>query len=163
VDPAVRSLDNVFLYDLDDLHAVVAATLEQRRVDLPPAEGLIVAEVERYWEWLAGLAAVPVLRRFRSEMEHLREQELAATLRRLAHLAPADREAVEHFSRALMNKFLHEPSVRLRAAAANGRGLGIVDALRYLFALDEDAPRGGGPESADAPAAAPEADREGGR
>jgi hypothetical protein len=38
-----------------------------------------------------------------------------------------------------MNKFLHEPSVRLRAAAANGRGLGVVDAARYLFALDEHA------------------------
>ena len=60
-------------------------------------------------------------------------------MRKLEHLSPRDREAIEHFSRALMNKFLHEPSVRLRAAAANGRGLGVVDALRYLF--DLDAPR----------------------
>jgi glutamyl-tRNA reductase len=52
-------------------------------------------------------------------------------------MSPAQREAIEHFSRSLMNKFLHEPSVRLRAAAGNGRGLGIVDAARYLFALDD--------------------------
>jgi hypothetical protein len=45
---------------------------------------------------------------------------------------------IEHFSKSLMNKFLHEPSVRLKAAAANGRGLGVVDAARYLFALDRD-------------------------
>jgi glutamyl-tRNA reductase len=56
----------------------------------------------------------------------------------MAHLTPADREAIELLSKALMNKFLHEPSVRLRAAAANGRGLGIVDAARYLFGVEEE-------------------------
>jgi glutamyl-tRNA reductase len=96
---------------------------------------VIVPEVEKYWEWLAGLAAVPVLRTFRTEMDRLREAELAEAMRKLEHLSSRDREAIEHFSRSLMNKFLHEPSVRLRAAAANGRGLGVVDALRYLFDL----------------------------
>ena len=56
-------------------------------------------------------------------MEQVREQELAHALRRLGHLSEADREAVDHLTQALMNKFLHEPSVRLRAAAGNGRGL----------------------------------------
>ncbi|HET9425406.1 MAG TPA: hypothetical protein VFO55_08550, partial [Gemmatimonadaceae bacterium] len=69
-------------------------------------------------------------------MELMREQEVAETLRRMPHLAPEDRAAIEHLSRAMMNKFMHEPSVRLKAAAANGRGLGIVDAARYLFGLE---------------------------
>ena len=136
VAPSVGDLDNVFLYDLDDLRAVVAANLERRAAEMPSAEQVIAAEVEKYWHWLAGLAAVPVVTRFRQEMERVREEELAQALRKLGPLSPAQREAIEHFSRALMNKFLHEPSVRLRAAAANGRGLGIVDAARYLFALD---------------------------
>ena len=139
VEPAVGSLDNVFLYDLDDLQSVVAANLERRRGELPSAEELIAAEAERYWEWLAGLSAVPVLTRFRGEMDQLRERELAQVLRKLQHLSPDERAAVEHFSKSLMNKFLHSPSVRLRAAAANGRGLGIVDAVRYLFALEDRA------------------------
>ena len=63
------------------------------------------------------------------------ESHRAEAMRKLEHLSSRDREAIEHFSRSLMNKFLHEPSVRLRAAAANGRGLGVVDALRYLFDL----------------------------
>ncbi|HEX5436338.1 MAG TPA: glutamyl-tRNA reductase [Gemmatimonadaceae bacterium] len=140
VDSAVGELGNVFLYDLDDLRAVVSANIERRRDELPSAERVIAAEVEIYWTWLAGLAAVPVLTTFRSQMDGVRARELAHALRRMEHLSPRDREAVEHFSRALMNKFLHEPSVRLRAAAANGRGLAVVDALRYLFALDEHAP-----------------------
>lgn len=137
VEADVGGLDNVFLYDLDDLRAVAASNLERRRAELPSAEQVIDEEVEKYWQWLAGLAAVPVLTQFRGEMDRLRAAEVAPLLRRLSHLPPAEREAIEHFSRALMNKFLHSPSVRLRAAASNGRGLGIVDAVRYLFDLDE--------------------------
>jgi hypothetical protein len=97
---------------------------------------IIAAEVEKYWEWLAGLAAVPVAADVRSRMERLRADELAMALRRINGLSSEQAEGVEMFSRALMNKFLHEPSVRLRAAAANGRGLVVVDAARYLFALE---------------------------
>jgi glutamyl-tRNA reductase len=138
VEPSVASLDSVFLYDLDDLRAVVTTNVERRRDELPSAEELISAEVERFWQWLAGLSAVPVLTQFRGEMERVREREVANVLRQLDHLTPAERAMVEQLSRSLMNKFLHGPTVRLRAAVANGRGLGIVDAVRYLFGLDEE-------------------------
>jgi glutamyl-tRNA reductase len=137
VEPDVRGLDNVFLYDLDDLQAVVTANLERRRAEVPGAEELIAGEVERYWQWLAGLAAVPVLTEVRGEMDRLREQELEDALRKLGRLTPDERAVVEQLSRSLMNKFLHGPTVRLRAAAANGGGLGVVDAVRYLFGVDD--------------------------
>ena len=140
VDPAVGALDNVFLYDLDDLQAVVSANLEKRRQELPTAEELIRAETERYWQWVAGLTAVPVVTQVRAEMERMRERELASALKRLGDLTPEQRSAVEQLSKSLLNKFLHEPSVRLRAAAANGRGLAVVDAARYLFAVEQGAP-----------------------
>ena len=138
VDPAVRALSNVYLYDLDDLQAVVAANIERRREELPSAEQVIGGEVDRYWEWLAGLQAVPVLTGVRAAAEQMREREVAQLLRRMPHLTPTDRDAIEQLSRSLMNKFLHEPSIRLRAAAANGRGLGIIDAARYLFGVEGD-------------------------
>ena len=166
VEASVGELSNVYLYDLDALQGVAALALERRRGELPTAEALIAEEVARFWEWLAGLAAVPVLTEFRSRMDALRERELAQAMRRLGRLGPAEREAVEHFSRTLMNKFLHEPSVRLRTAAANGRGLGVVDTMRYLFALedaaaaDAQAPEPAGDEPAgDEPAAPPERER----
>jgi len=136
VEADVGTLENVFLYDLDDLRAAAMANLERRQEDVPAAEAIIAGEVEKYWDWLAGLAAVPVVADFRSRMERLRAEELAMALRRIGGLSSEQAEGVEIFSRALMNKFLHEPSVRLRAAAANGRGLGVVDAARYLFALE---------------------------
>lgn len=148
VDPAVAKLDNVFLYDMDDLHAVVSSNLARRQGALPAAEAVVTDEVEKFWQWVAGLAVVPVLTQFRDEMNRLRERELAAALRRLPDLTPAQRATVEHLSQSLMNKFLHEPSVRLRAAAANGRGLGVVDAARYLFALDGGAAPARAPDDA---------------
>lgn len=154
VDPSVGELENVFLYNLDDLQAVVSANLERRRAELPTAEQLIAAEVGKYWDWVAGLSAVPVLAEMRAHMEAVRTRELAETLRRLPHLPPAERAAVEELSRKLMNKFLHEPSVRLRAAAANGRGLGVVDTARYLFGLEHSA------DTADVPSEARSGERE---
>jgi len=136
VEPAVGSLDNVFLYDLDDLRAAAAANLERREEDIPAAREIIAEEVQKFWDWVAGLAAVPVVREFRDEMDRLRSTELAAALKRIGPLSPEQADAIEQFSKSLMNKFLHEPSVRLKAAAANGRGLGVVDAARYLFALE---------------------------
>ncbi|MEP6858532.1 MAG: glutamyl-tRNA reductase [Gemmatimonadales bacterium] len=137
VEAAVGKLDNVFLYDLDDIRAAAAANLERREEDVPAAQQIIAQESQKYWDWVASLAAVPVVRSFREEMDKVRSAELAAAFRRLGPLSPEQAEQIEHFSRALMNKFLHEPSIRLKAAAANGRGLGVVDAARYLFALED--------------------------
>ncbi len=138
VDADVGGLENVFLYDLDDLRAAAAANIERRHEDVPAAEQIIGDEVEKYWSWLAGLAAVPVVTEFREHMDKVRADELAAALRRIDGLTEQQTEGLEKFSRSLMNKFLHEPTVRLRAAAANGRGLGVVDVARYLFALETD-------------------------
>ena len=146
VEAAVGKLDNVFLYDLDDIRAAAAANLERREEDVPAARQIIAEEGQKYWDWVAGLAAVPVVRSFREEMDRVRSTELAAALRRLGPLSPEQADLIEHFSKSLMNKFLHEPSVRLKAAAANGRGLGVVDAARYLFAL-EDKTQSGAPSA----------------
>ncbi|MEP6620102.1 MAG: hypothetical protein ABJE47_12330, partial [bacterium] len=121
----------------DDLRAMVSANLQRRQSEIPAAESVIAQEVESFWQWVAGLAAVPVVMQLREEMNRVRERELSIALRRLRDLSPEQRAVVERFAQSLTNKFLHEPSVRLRAAAANGRGLGVVDAARYLFALDE--------------------------
>ena len=136
VESAVGKLANVFLYNLDDLQAVVSSNLERRRAEVPTADQLIASEAERYWDWVAGLAAVPVLKAIRSRMNGMRLDELSEALRQLEHLPAEERAIVEEFSRRLMNKFLHEPSVRLRAASAGEVGLGVVEAARYLFGVD---------------------------
>ena len=135
VDPAVAQLDNVFLYDIDDLQAVAAQAAAQRRGDIPAAEHIVSEEVERFWAWYGGLAVVPVLKELRDQMERVRADELERALRRM-HLSPEDRAQVEHFSHALLNKFLHQPTIALKEAAGAGRGYGLLEAIKRLFGLE---------------------------
>ncbi|HEX4601185.1 MAG TPA: glutamyl-tRNA reductase [Gemmatimonadales bacterium] len=136
VEPAVGQLENVFLYDIDDLQAVAAQAAAERRHEIPAAERIVSEEVERFWVWYGGRGIVPVLTEFRDRLEAVRQAELERALRRLGHLAPDDRNQIEQFSHALLNKFLHHPTLALKQAAAAGRSYGLLDALRQLFGLE---------------------------
>jgi glutamyl-tRNA reductase len=136
VEPAVGQLEHVFLYNMDDLDAVAAQAAVRRRDEIPKAERIVNDEVETFWAWHDARAVVPVLTAFRARFESVRQAELAAALHRLPDLTPEEREHVEYLSRALLNKFLHEPSVALREAAAAGRGYALLDGLRRLFRID---------------------------
>jgi len=135
VDPAVAQLENVFLYDIDDLQAVAAQAAAQRRSDIPAAEHIVSEEVERFWAWYGGLAVLPVLKELRDQMERVRAEEVGRALRRM-HLTPEDRAQLEQFSHAMLNKFLHQPTVALKEAAGAGRGYGLLEALKRLFGLE---------------------------
>src|SRR5881396_1422126 len=136
VEPAVGQLENVFLYDIDDLQAVAAHAAAERHQEVPAAERIVSDEVERFWAWYGGLAAVPVLKEFRGRLDDMRAAELERALKRLAHLSPEDRAQVEQFSHALLNKFLHHPTIALKQAAQAGRGYGLLESLKKLFGLE---------------------------
>ena len=136
VEPEVGSVPNVFLYNLDDLHQVIEGTLEKRRAEVPFAEAIIREGLQEFWNWYRALEVVPLIRELRDRAEQIRTQEVERTLRALNHLTPQDREAVEALTRQLLAKLLHQPTVKLREAAATGQNAEIVDAARYLFELD---------------------------
>jgi glutamyl-tRNA reductase len=131
----VGKLENVFLYDIDDLQEVAAQAIGDRKRARPVAERIVDEEVEYFWEWYAGRGVVDSVRALRDRMEELRLAELARAWKRLGHLDPADRERVEQLTKSLMNKFLHSPTLRLRAAAGNGHGTQLADTVRQLFDL----------------------------
>ena len=135
VDPAIAHIENVFLYDIDDLQTVAAQATVRRREEIPAAERIVEEETDVFWAWYGGLGVVPVIKEFRARMEALRAGEVERALRHLGHLAPEDRARVEQLSQALLNKFLHQPTVALKAAAEQGRGYGLLEALRRLFGL----------------------------
>jgi glutamyl-tRNA reductase len=136
VEPAVGDRENVFLYNVDDLQQIVDASLDRRRAQLPAAEGIVAEGVEEFWAWYASLAVVPTIRALRDHGERVRQEEVERTLARLRHLSDDDRAAVDALTRSLLNKLLHAPTARLREAAGNGRGTGVLDTVRYLFELD---------------------------
>lgn len=136
VDPAIAQIENVFLYDVDDLQTVAAQATARRRDEIPAAERIVEEETDLFWAWYGGLGVVSTIKDLRSRMDQLRVAELERALRQLGALSPEDRARVEQFSQSLMNKFLHQPTVALKAAAEHGRGYGLLEALRRLFGME---------------------------
>src|SRR5690606_1595585 len=136
VERSVGTLPNVFLYDIDDLSQIVEGNLEKRRSEIALAEQIVQDGIREFNAWYRSRSVVPLIRQMRGRAEELRELETARALRALRHLSEQDREAIENLTRQLLNKVLHEPTARLREAAADGRDHEIAQAARYLFGLD---------------------------
>ncbi len=133
VDPAVHNLEGCYLYDIDDLEAVVAETISGRRVEAEVAERLVVEEAERFREWRASLDVVPAIASLREHAETIRAAELA----KLGPLADEERARIETVTSQMFAKLLHEPTVRMKQAAADGDGQADAEVIRRLFGLDE--------------------------
>jgi glutamyl-tRNA reductase len=133
LDPAIHELDGCYLYDIDDLEAVVAETLAGRRREAERAESIVASEAERFREWQASLDVVPAIASLRARAEEIREAELER-----AKLSGAERRAAESVTAAVLNKLLHLPTIRMKQAAAAADGVIYADAVRHLFGLEDE-------------------------
>jgi len=137
VERAVERLDDVYLYDVDDLAAVAEANAAARHQERARAEAIVGEEKLRFDAWLAALRAVPTIRHLRERAERIRAAELERVAGPLA-LGEAEREAVEYLTRSLVNKLLHAPMTQLRRAAEREEGGAMLEVARLLFDLDAD-------------------------
>jgi glutamyl-tRNA reductase len=135
-DPRINALDNVYLYDVDDLAKVAEENLGERAREAEKAEHIVTEEVEAFWRWLGHLDVVPTIVALRDRIESIRRGELQKTLNQLKDLPPREREAMEAMTTALVNKILHAPIARLKQHDRRTEAF-YVDALRRLFDLDE--------------------------
>lgn len=141
LDPAVHELPGCYVYDIDDLEAVVSESIAGRRGEAERAEALVAEEAERFEEWQSSLRVVPAITSLRARAEEIRSRELARVDARLARLSERERQAVESVTTQIVNKLLHLPTVRLKQAAAGANGGEYAEALRHLFGLDADQDR----------------------
>jgi glutamyl-tRNA reductase len=145
IDPAVNDVEGCYLYDVDDLERVVEESVAGRREEAVRAEAIVAEEADRFRDWQLSLDVVPAIASLRALAESIRETELARAEGRLGSLSPSQRRAVESLTAQIVNKLLHPPTVRMKEAAAAADGLLYADAIRHLFALeDEDSRRPGG-------------------
>jgi glutamyl-tRNA reductase len=136
IDPAVAELPGVHLYTVDALQEVINHTLEQRHTCIATAEKLVEHEVQAFIDWLRSQDAMPALAALRQRAESVRCHELERALRNLVSLSPEQQYVVEAFSRSLVNKLLHTPTVRVKTAAAHGEGQRYAAMLYELFNLE---------------------------
>jgi glutamyl-tRNA reductase len=135
IDPAIAQLGGCFLYDIDDLEAVVAETLAGRRAEAERAEQLVGEEAERFRAWRASLDVVPTLASLRARAEEIRSAELAKVEGRVSDEA---RRTLDSVTAQIVNKLLHLPTVRMKEAAVSPDGATYAETVRHLFGLEDE-------------------------
>jgi glutamyl-tRNA reductase len=132
IDPEAHQLDEVFLYDIDDLQGVVASNLAQRSQEIARVEAIIESELESWTKWHGSRAAQPIAAALAREAGRVRDAEVEAALARLSHLGPREQEIVRALGHAITQKLIHPPLRHLREAG----DLDDADALRRAFGLE---------------------------
>jgi glutamyl-tRNA reductase len=142
VEAAVNTIDNVYLYDLDDLSGVVTTNRAEREAEAKLAEEIVRREAEAFAAWVRTLDLTPVIVGARERLENLRRAELERYRSRLASLTPEQRQAVEEMTGTLLKKILHHPIRALKGAVRSGDAAKRVDFFREVFGIDGTAAGG---------------------
>jgi glutamyl-tRNA reductase len=140
IDPSVRELAGITLFDMDDLQREVARNLGGREAEVVRVRAILEQEVERFGDWTASLDVVPTIAALRQRGEQIVERVLRENEPRWQSLGEPDRARVALLARAVVNRLLHEPTLRMKGAAERGGSYVHLQALRELFGLDPDAP-----------------------
>jgi glutamyl-tRNA reductase len=114
VDPTITQLENVYLYNLDDLQNIVEQNKLNRQNSVLDAEPIINEEVERFDRWFSSLEVIPVIKRMKEEIETIRKTELERALSRLPNLSFEETRVIERLSVSIVDKFLHKPIAALK-------------------------------------------------
>ena len=149
VEPAAADLDGVYLYDVDDLQAVVDAGLDDRRRAADQARALLDAEVVAFDRWRQAIDLAPAIAELRDHLHAMGRDEIERFARRMAAFTPEQRAVVDDLARSLVQKVLHTPIVSLKAAAERGDAGARAALYREIFGLDRrGGTRASGPASA---------------
>ena len=137
IEPDINDLENVYLYDIDDLHVVVSANMKEREKEAQNAMHFISQEVTKFNNWLGALDAIPTIVEIRNRVENIRRQEVEKTLKKIPNLSENDKEVLRHMSSSIVNKILHKPTIKLKQQTQSEDGQIYLKAIRHLFHLDD--------------------------
>lgn len=137
IDPLGNKIDNIYLYDVDDLQGVVQANLKERHKEAAKAEAIINQEIVQFQRWMSTLDVKPTIVALRRRLDEVRQAELQKTFSNLNGLGDKERRAVEAMSNAMINKILHHPTSVLKKAQDGSDGDFYIDAVRQLFDLSD--------------------------
>jgi len=144
IDPAVNDLENVYLYNTDDLRGVVESNLEQRAREAEKAEEIVTDETGHFLAWLSSLEVVPTIVALRSRFEEIVSAEARRTLSAWKDPSPEQERRLDAMTSAIISKLLHTPISVLKHTGQGGRIDLYLDALQSLFDLSPERPEGDG-------------------
>jgi glutamyl-tRNA reductase len=137
IDPAINDLDNVFLYDIDDLQEVVNANLRERMKEAEHAESLVAGEVEHMLARLKVAEVAPIIVGLQEQLEQIRAGEIEKVRRKYGPFTPEQEQAIQALTHGIINKIAHGPISELRHHAGNPEGASVVAAIRKAFHLQD--------------------------
>jgi len=136
IEPSVNSLENVFLYDIDDLGRVVEQNRKGREAEAAAAERIIAEEVDKLVARLKEREAAPIIVALQSQLEQIRQAEIQRVRARLGPLTPQQEEAIEALTKSLMAKVAHGPITEIRRNANREDGWQMIEEVRRMFKLE---------------------------
>jgi glutamyl-tRNA reductase len=143
VEAAAGDLEQVFLYNIDDLQGIVSENLAKRATEVARAETIVGEEVEAFLSWSRSRAVVPTVVALRKRFEQIRQSEMTRLQPKLTGLTPEARQQVEQVTRLLIEKLLLTPTEQLKSLDDPDTIVAFSDALNQLFALNNDQPGAG--------------------
>ncbi|MFA4918587.1 MAG: glutamyl-tRNA reductase [Thermodesulfovibrionales bacterium] len=134
LDPEINDLDNVYLYNVDDLQGVVDSNLFERKKEAEKAEKIIDEELETFLRWQSTLDSVPTIIAIREKAEEIKREELDKLFHKITGMGEKEREAIEYMAAALINKMIHPPTAALKEDSEDKDVL--VATIRKLYGID---------------------------
>ena len=148
IDPDANQIDNVYVYDIDDLNNVIETNLEERQKEAARAEEIVAAEVQSFFRWLEAQQVTPTIVMLRKKFEEIKNAEVAKAIAVLGSEDPKTKKVVESMASAILNKVLHPPIAALKKDVDGRDVTELVATVRELFDLPENG--GQSPPAADA-------------
>lgn len=137
IDPDVHNLDNAYLYDMDDLQAIVAANLELREQEAEKVRDAIVDGVISFREWMQALGVIPLITALREKALHIQAETMDSIERKLPNLTERERRVLSKHTKSIVNQLLRDPITRVKELAAGGEREEALAMFTALFALEE--------------------------
>ncbi|SDY78846.1 glutamyl-tRNA reductase [Thermoactinomyces sp. DSM 45892] len=138
IEPSVHELDQVFLYDIDDLHGIVEANMKLRHQEAEKVLEWILLECEKFHEWLQTLGVVPLITALREKAISIQEEALLRIERKLPELTEHQRRVLNKHTKSIINQMLRDPIVRMKELAAGPQKEEALDLFVHLFALEKE-------------------------
>ncbi|UCE78671.1 MAG: glutamyl-tRNA reductase [Nitrospiraceae bacterium] len=134
VDPEINTLDNVYLYDIDDLQGVVDSNIHERQKEAKKAEEIIEEEIETFARWLSSLDSVPTVIALRKKADEIKAEEIEKLINRLPDMKIKEKQAVEQTINSIINKLIHAPTVALKNSSEDKDIL--IATIKRLYGLE---------------------------
>jgi glutamyl-tRNA reductase len=119
IDPKINDLDNVYLYNIDDLQGIVDANMFERKKEAEKAEKIIEEEIEPFLKWLSSLDSVPTIVALREKAEEIKKEEFEKLMNRFPEMEDKQKNAIECMASAIINKLIHPPTKALKEDPEN--------------------------------------------